>query len=65
MTDAFVADPLLTEREAAELLDKQASTLAVWRCTKRYPLEYIKIGRSVRYRRSTVLAFIEAGKVSA
>jgi len=34
-------------------------TLEVWRCTKRYDLPYVKIGRLVRYREEDVAAFIE------
>lgn len=53
-------DDLLTSEETAELLGlKTKHTLEVWRTTKRYPeLEYIKIGRLVRYKRSTVKQFI-------
>lgn len=36
--------------EAANILGVTASTLAVWRCTKRYPLPYVKIVRKVFYR---------------
>ena len=44
------SSPLLNEKQAAELLGTTPGTLAVWRCTRRYPeLRYIKIGRSVRY----------------
>lgn len=54
-----------------ELLDRQAAakylggnkplnpgTLAVWDCTKRYDLSPIKVGRSVRYRRSELDKFL-------
>lgn len=58
-------DKLLDEREAAALLDVSPGTLQVWRCTKRYPLSYVKIGRNVRYWKSGVLAFLEAGEVAA
>jgi predicted DNA-binding transcriptional regulator AlpA len=38
----------------------------VWRSTKRYPeLEYVKIGRNVRYRRSAIERFIQLRTVSA
>jgi hypothetical protein len=50
---------LLTPREAAEMLACAASTLAVWRCTRRYDLPWILVGRAVRYRREDLLAFIE------
>lgn len=42
-------ESLLTEMQAAEILDVSPGTLAVWRCTKRYKIPYIKIGRNVRY----------------
>lgn len=58
-------DPLIGDREAAQLLTIQPATLAIWRATKRYNLPYVKIGRSVRYRKSAVLAFIESRTVAA
>ena len=46
-------DPLLSRKEAARYLGGfSPDTLAVWDCTKRYQLNPIKIGRTVRYRRS-------------
>jgi hypothetical protein len=39
--------------------------MMVWRCTKRYPIPYVKIGRSVKYRRSDLLAFIASRTVGA
>jgi Helix-turn-helix domain len=52
---------LLTESKTAELLGlRNPKTLAVWRCTKRYDLPYVKYGRSVRYRLKDVRAFIES-----
>jgi helix-turn-helix protein len=50
---------LLTPREVAALLRIDVNTLAVWRCTKRYPLPYLKLGHSVRYREKDVLSFME------
>ena len=49
---------LFTPVQMAELLGVSTGTLAVWRCTKRYPLPYIKIGRSVRYSRAQSQKFI-------
>jgi excisionase family DNA binding protein len=57
-------DDLLTTAEAAKLLDVTPGTLEVWRSTKRYPLPYVKIGSNVRYRKSAVLAFLEARTVN-
>lgn len=58
-------DPLISEAETAALLDVKPGTLQVWRCTKRYPLPYVKVGRLVRYRRSAVIAFLESRTVAA
>ena len=54
---------LLTEGEAAEQLGLKPGTLAIWRCTHRYPLAFIKIGRNVRYSQESIDAFIQAGTV--
>jgi predicted DNA-binding transcriptional regulator AlpA len=51
---------LFTENETAALLGTAPDTLAVWRCTRRYSLPYVKIGRLVRYRESDVIAFLES-----
>lgn len=47
-------------KEAAEILGVREETLAVWRCTKRYPLSYIKIGRKVFYRGEDLKQFIDS-----
>jgi len=57
-------DTLLTEAETANQLNTKSETLAVWRSTKRYPLPYIKIGRSVRYRQGDVRAFIKSRTIT-
>lgn len=49
---------LLTPQQTAEILGVTVATLATWRCTKRYPLPYVKTGRLVRYREADVLAYI-------
>ncbi len=54
---------LLNTAEAATILGTAPQTLVIWRCTKRYPLPYVKIGGSVRYVESDVLAFIESRTV--
>ena len=59
----FLPDPLLKTRQAAKLLGVVPDTLVQWRCTRRYPLPYIMVGSSVRYRLSDVLAFIDRGSV--
>ena len=50
---------LLTRKEAAKYLGCTAGTLAIWKCTKRYPLPYVRIGRNIRYRLSDLMDFIE------
>jgi len=55
---------LLSRSQAAEFLGVKTDTLAVWACTKRYDLPYIKIGRSVKYKYSDLLEFIENNKIS-
>ncbi|MFY7865515.1 helix-turn-helix domain-containing protein [Roseateles sp.] len=55
---------MLNETGAADYLGlTNPKTLAVWRCTKRYDLPYVKFGRVVRYRRADLDAFINAHMV--
>ena len=56
--------PLLTEAEAAAFLSLKAETLATWRCTKRYSLPFIRVGRAIRYRMSDVEDFLSRGTVN-
>lgn len=49
---------LLTPQEAAKYIGTKPNTLAVWRCTKRYDLPFVKIGRKVFYRARDVEDFI-------
>ena len=49
---------LLTRREAAGYLGVAEQTLAVWKCTGRRSLPFVKIGRLVRYRKADLDAFI-------
>jgi hypothetical protein len=51
---------LLRPKEVAAILHVTTSTLSIWRCTKRYPLPYTKIGKSVLYKATDVHAFIES-----
>lgn len=53
-------EPLLDRKAAARYLGVSPGTLAVWDCTKRYNLKPIKIGRSVRYRRTDLEDFLNA-----
>jgi len=55
---------LLTRKQAAEYLSIKENTLAVWACTKRYNLTYLKIGGTVRYRKEDLNDFLNNGAVS-
>lgn len=61
----YQQDQLLTPNQASEILGLSTQTLAIWRCNKRYNLNYVKVGRFVRYRYADIQAFIEAQTVSA
>jgi len=50
---------LLSRKEAARYIGFKTNTLAVWDCTKRYDLKPIKIGRSVRYKKSVLDNFLD------
>ena len=52
-------ESLLTQAQAAEILGVTPGTLSVWRCTKRYNIPYIKVGRLVKYRKSALDAFLD------
>lgn len=53
-----------TPKQAARILGVSVDTLAVWRCTKRYPLSYLKIGRKVFYCADDLMNFIRQRTVS-
>lgn len=53
----------LTPAEVAVALGVSSKTLAVWRCTRRYPLPYVKIGAKVMYQVFDVNQFIESRRV--
>lgn len=57
-TQGCATESLLTRREAAAYLRVTEATLAVWACTQRYELPYLKAGRSVRYRKCDLDKFL-------
>lgn len=61
----YVHSELLTRREAAAYLGVAEQTLAVWKCTRRYDLPYVKIGKLVKYRRVDLDEFIAKNLRSA
>lgn len=57
-TTTTATEPLFPENEAAALINVKTPTLRTWRCNKRHPLPYVKIGRMIRYRKSDIDRFI-------
>ncbi len=55
---------LLTRAETAELLGLKVQTLACWAVSGKH-LPFVKVGRSVRYKRDDVEQFIERQTVGA
>lgn len=55
-----VDDPLFTPEQTSAYIGISQATLSTWRCVKRYNLDYIKVGRLVRYRKSSCDAFLQA-----
>lgn len=55
---------VLTEKEAASLLKVSLRTVQNWRYDKNGP-PYTKIGGTIRYRRSEVLAWLSREQVSS
>lgn len=56
---------LLNNSQAAAYIGVTPSTLEVWRCTKRHPIPFIKVGRLVKYRRSALDDFLERQTIGA
>lgn len=54
----YADEVLMSRKEAAKYVGFKAGTLAVWDCTGRFDLKPVKIGRSVRYRKSVLDAFL-------
>ena len=50
---------LFNSDQAAAYIGVSPGTLEVWRCTKRYQIPFIKVGRLVRYRKSELDSFLE------
>lgn len=58
-------DPLDPPHVVAAALGISPQTLANWRCTRRNPLPFVKIGRNIRYRRSAWQEMIAAAERAA
>lgn len=56
---------LLTPAEVAAMLGIKEQTLTAWRCRGSQELEYIRVGRCIRYRAEAVEAYLERQTVGA
>ena len=67
MAASIVVDQpsLLTREQAAEYLGVKAQTRACWASAKRYGLPFVRVGRSVRYRRADLDRWLDARTVGA
>lgn len=52
-------DPLFTPPEAAAYIGVSKDTLSVWRSVGRYNIQFVKVGRLVKYRKSALDAFLD------
>ncbi|MBN8828182.1 MAG: helix-turn-helix domain-containing protein [Sphingobacteriia bacterium] len=52
-------EALIDSEELAKILGIKKNTLSIWKCTKRYNLPVVKVGRLVRYRLADVEKFIQ------
>jgi excisionase family DNA binding protein len=59
------ANELMTPIETAKLLRVGVQTLALWRCTGRSGLQFIRVGKSIRYRKSAVMDFLEKNSATS
>lgn len=55
---------LLDTEDAARYIGVSAHTLEVWRCTKRYDVPYIKVGRLVKYRVYDLINWLNAQTIN-
>lgn len=53
---------LLKEADVCQILGLKDQTLRAWRSKRAPNLPYVKLGRSVRYRKEDVLLFIEQSR---
>jgi hypothetical protein len=58
MPEVTQEEELLDTNQAGAFLKRPPTVLAVWRCNRRYPLPYVRIGRRVYYTKSALLKFL-------
>ena len=57
-------DELLDESATALTLKVKPQTLSVWRMTGRYALPFVRVGRSIRYRKSDLEVWLASRVVT-
>jgi excisionase family DNA binding protein len=57
---ALQDDPLLNSEQAAAYLSLKPSTLAAWRCYHPNRLAFLRVGKAVRYRKSTLDQYLKS-----
>jgi Helix-turn-helix domain len=55
----------LSNSQAAEVLGVSPYTLVTWRCTRRYQIPYVKVGKKVFYYMDDLRAWLASRKVHA
>lgn len=55
---------LRSRKEAAQFLGVEPNTLAVWACSNRYSLPYVRVGRLAKYRQADLDAFVQANVIN-
>ena len=65
MSRSISESTLLNREEAAKYLGVRSQTLAVWAVSGRYNLPMIKVGRSCRYRKSDLDAWLTSRTVGS
>lgn len=55
----MVSSNLMSRKEAAKYLGVAPQTLAIWACTKRHPLPYVRVGRLAKYRKHDLDSFLD------
>ena len=59
LKSGFHSGDILTTAQAARVLSIRLSTLANWRCAKRYDLHYLKVGSRIYYPADALIAFLD------
>ena len=54
-------EPMLSPKQVSEYTGVPVTTLAIWRCTGRVNIPYVKVGRAVRYRREDIETYLASG----